>query len=71
MTEELKQRALDLYKPPFRFIHGYIQDSDGRTVADNDGVSEGIAARVRGWGRISYLPTPEQLLTRMLLYLLS
>lgn len=58
---DLKADALDLYKPPFKFIHGYIQDSDGRIVADDDGVSTAIVGRVRGWGRIKYLPDPEAL----------
>jgi len=61
---ELKQRAFDLYKPPFKFLHGYIFDSSGERVSDDGDIDvkkEMIAARVRGWGRIGYLPTPEQL----------
>jgi len=64
MTEELKQRALDLYKPPFHFERGYIRDADNQTVADQDDrrdQREFIAAQVRGWGRIQYLPDPEAL----------
>jgi hypothetical protein len=52
--------ALALYEPPFKFMHGYIYDAKGRMVADQDGFEGGveahIAARVRGWGRIGYLP---------------
>lgn len=57
--------ALALYKAPFRFIHGYIHDADGRMVADQGGfegkVEEHIIARVRGWGRIGYMPDAEAL----------
>lgn len=62
------QRALDLYTPPFNFNrYGYLNDSKSQMVADNhveDSVEEtGKEAmlRVRGWGRISYLPEPEKL----------
>lgn len=52
--------ALALYRPPFRFTHGYIYDATNQMVADQDGfegaVETHIAARVRGWGRIGYLP---------------
>jgi hypothetical protein len=60
---DIRKRAMMLYKPPFKFQHGYIHDSENRMVAD-DGDIEGeknVAARVRGWGRISYLPDPEKL----------
>jgi hypothetical protein len=57
--------ALALYKPPFMFVHGYIFDADSRMVADQDGFQGGvethIAARVRGWGRIGYMPDAEAL----------
>ncbi len=60
--------ALALYKPPFKFTHGHIFDADGRMVADQDGgfgldgkVETHIIARVRGWGRISYMKDAEQL----------
>lgn len=59
--------ALALYKPPFKFRMGYIHDAGGHMVADQDGFGEGskvfdtIAARVRGWGRIGYMPDPEAL----------
>ncbi|MBT2299203.1 hypothetical protein J7E70_01875 [Variovorax paradoxus] len=52
--------ALALYKAPFHFIHGYIYDANHKMVADQDGfegaVHEHVAARVRGWGRIGYMP---------------
>ena len=59
--------ALALYRPPFKFRGGYIHDAGGHMVADQDGFGEGskvfdsIAARVRGWGRIGYMPDPEAL----------
>jgi hypothetical protein len=60
-----RKAALALYRPPFRFLHGYIYDAAGHIVADQDGfegkVAGSIAARVRGWGRISYMPDPEAL----------
>jgi hypothetical protein len=61
----LREQALALYKPPFRFQMGYIFDGAGKMVADQDGfdgkVQEAVIARVRGWGRISYLPDAEKL----------
>ena len=56
----LRQRATDLYEPPFRFECGYIFDAKGQMVADQGG-AEGYALRVRGWGRIGYMESPEQL----------
>ena len=59
--------ALALYRPPFKFRMGYIHDAGGHMVADQDGFGEGskvfdsIAARVRGWGRIGYMPDAEDL----------
>jgi hypothetical protein len=55
-----REFALSIYKPPFRFQHGYIFDAVNHMVVDDvlDGVK---AARVRGWGRISYMPDPEKL----------
>ena len=52
----LRQAALSLYTPPFKFEHGYIFDSLGHMVADDDGVPEHVAQRIRGWGRIGYFP---------------
>lgn len=56
---DLQQRALQLYKAPFHLQHGYIFDASHRPVADSAG--EDALLRVRGWGRISYLPDPEKL----------
>ncbi len=58
-VSEIRRRALDLYKPPFRFEHGYIFAANGEMVADqHDGPN---SLRVRGWGRISYMEDPEKL----------
>lgn len=51
-----RNAALALYRPPFTFMHGYIHDADGHMVSDDDGVDKHIAQRVRGWGRMSYMP---------------
>jgi len=59
MKEELKKTALELYKPPFRFSHGFIWDADNRMVADRP--AGDAALRIRGWGYIQYKPNPEQL----------
>jgi len=54
----LRDAALALYKPPFKFQRGYVFDAASQMVADQDGWGEGskvyetVAARVRGWGRI-------------------
>lgn len=58
---ELRARAIALYKPPFKFVHGYVWDADGHMVADNNLDQDGQILRVRGWGRISYLENPEAL----------
>lgn len=61
----LRKRAVALFRPPFRFEMGYIWDSAGEMVADNREDREDAAAlpalRVRGWGRIKYLPESEAL----------
>ncbi|WP_429497091.1 hypothetical protein ACQUFY_04560 [Robbsia andropogonis] len=59
MSDELKKAALDLYRPPFVRKHGYIFDSAGQMVADDAGANATL--RVRGWGRIGYLPNAEGL----------
>ena len=57
MTDDLKAEALGLYRPPFRYEHGYIYDARNYMVADESS----HCLRVRGWGRISYLKNPEAL----------
>lgn len=59
--EDIRKHALDLYKPPFRFYNGYIHDSNGNMVSDDDEVDKGIIQRIRGWGRIGYMPNAEAL----------
>lgn len=57
--KSIRQRALELYKPPFRYESLYIWDSENNIVAD-DVVIDAIA-RIRGWGRIQYMKNPEKL----------
>jgi len=63
----LRARALALYKPPFTFDGvTYVWDASGEMVLDDKGPSPETGApiaRVRGWGRISYLTRPEELHT--------
>lgn len=57
----LRQAALDLYKPPFRYEYGYVFDSNNQMVADKGEVGKLkglIATRIRGWGRIQYMDNP-------------
>lgn len=56
---EIRQRALELYEPPFQFHCGYIQDAKHRMVADQHEGPDSL--RVRGWGRISCMEEPEKL----------
>lgn len=60
-----RKAAMAIYTPPFKFYGGYIYDSKGHMVADQDGidgeVEKSVVARVRGWGRIGYMPNPEEL----------
>lgn len=66
MSTGVRDRAFKLYRAPFRFERGYIWDADNEMVAD-DHVGDAAeinpdvapAARVRGWGRIGYLPEAE------------
>ena len=57
----IRDQALSLYKPPFRFHRGYIYDANNAMVADQGGPGEqetvqgAVAARVRGWGRLGYM----------------
>lgn len=56
---EIKQQALALYVPPFKFVNGYIRDSQGLMMADQHEGPDSL--RIRGWGRIQYLDNPELL----------
>lgn len=59
-TFKLDARLLELYKSPFRFDRfGYVWDGKGEMVADNH-FKDDQTLRVRGWGRISYLPNAEE-----------
>ncbi len=55
--------AMAVYTPPFRYQYGYIFDSANHMVADQGGIGEvntvegAVAAQVRGWGRIGYMPS--------------
>lgn len=58
-----RKAAMAVYTPPFRFQSGYIFDSRNHVVSDDgpigdgtEGVEGAVAARVRGWGRIGYMP---------------
>lgn len=63
----LREDAMALYTPPFRFVHGYIYDSKNHMVADQGGCDERdtskdmMVAQIRGWGRIGYMPNAESL----------
>jgi len=59
VPEDLSRVALLLYDAPFTFKHGYIYDANNSVVADDAGQS--ALLRIRGWGRISYMPNPEEL----------
>ena len=62
MSEELRAKALALYKPPFNFECGYIFDADNHMVADEANAEAMVnALRIRGWGRISYMENPAAL----------
>ena len=60
-----RKAAMAVYKPPFKYQHGHIYDSRHFMVADNGGVEGGVegavASRIRGWGRLGYLPDAEEL----------
>lgn len=64
MSKTITQVALGLYKPPFKYVSGYVLDADNNTVADNNAGNDAdiqgpanLALEVRGWGRISKLKT--------------
>ena len=59
MSEELRKRALALYKPPFSYHCGYIHDGEGNMVSDIPTGTQ--VTRVRGWGRIGYMENPGEL----------
>ena len=75
MTEETNQppfgskraAAMAIYTPPFTYQYGYIFDSQRHMVADNGPICDGpsvegaVASRVRGWGRIGYMPNAAEL----------
>lgn len=54
--------AMAIYTAPFKYVHGYIYDSQDNMVADDGemcsdkSVEGAVAARVRGWGRIGNMP---------------
>ena len=49
-ASEARRVGMSLYKPPFRYEHGYIFDSN---VAD-DGPTGMLLARILGWGYIQH-----------------
>jgi len=51
---DLRERAFDLYRGPFRYEHGYIWDKDNEMVADDHVEGAVPALQVRGWGRLRY-----------------
>jgi hypothetical protein len=57
----IRSLAMSIYTPPFKFQHGYIFDSQNHMVSDDDGVSGFVVSRVRGWGRIGYMPNGEEI----------
>lgn len=57
--QDIRTRAIRLYKPPFKYECGYITDAYGHIVVDR--AAENAILRLRGWGRIGYLPDPEKL----------
>lgn len=59
--------AMAIYVPPFKYQYGYIFDSQQHMVSDNGPICDGpsvegaVASRVRGWGRIGYMPNAAEL----------
>lgn len=58
-----RKAAMAIYTPPFKYLHGFIYDSQNYMVSDgnllgepNESVKGAVASRVRGWGRIGYMP---------------
>lgn len=66
-TISRRDAAMALYTPPFKHLYGYIYDSKGLMVADSGdvegpkSVEAAVASRVRGWGRIGYMPDAKAL----------
>ena len=60
LITDLQKTALSLYVAPFRFERGYIFDAKGNIVSDDGDIGDSIA-RIRGWGRILYMKSPEEL----------
>lgn len=62
-----RKAAMAIYQPPFKARHGYVYDSQSHMVSDQGGhgkfntVEGAIAAQVRGWGRIGYMPNAGEL----------
>lgn len=54
MKNTLTEKALLVYRPPFRYECGYIFDAEGKMAADEGGSVES-SCRVRGWGRLQYM----------------
>jgi hypothetical protein len=66
MSKQLKDRAFNLYAPPFTYQMGYIYDSKHKMVADDtlpdpEHLEPGIALRIRGWGHIQKHEDPAAL----------
>lgn len=57
---EFQLQALSLYKPPFKFMCGYIFDGGHNMFADGGDFSD-QAARIRGWGRLGYMENAEKI----------
>ena len=57
----IRQAALEIFTPPFRYENGFIVDSSDNIVAYSwrDKAARLIASRIRGWGRIQYMDNPE------------
>ncbi len=61
MPDDIRDRARKLFRPPFRFVGGYIWDANNEMVADNrpDEPEDALMVlRQRGWGRMSYMDDP-------------
>ena len=62
-----RKAAMAVYTPPFTYRRGYIFDSQNLMVADkgeiddDQSVKGAVASRVRGWGKLGYLPNGAEL----------